>query len=1364
MLGQRNMEEPGFQLLPKAEDISGKEVHLEGTPGRLANSDIMLDELSDQVEVGLKKRFVTNRRRELENGEAKWLTRFEAEFQGDAPHIYRDMVLDRDEASWDADLRLAKSSLQELLEELNKAKATTFKTLGEQIGIMTRQFQVSEETDRTIRALILQATEDKDAFDTARNEAIRVIKGILDEQTAIKLELTQAMTTSWDSTSNATKAFIKRRWFAKRWAEELGTIEREAELDVLKRRYNAPYEVHTGHERKVYEAILEWRKLKAKMNAGGLDQTRRAEIGRAMKEQAAVVQEHTSTLTGTFDSRFEQDADGISQAKGAAWAEIHDLIDKNRTTTGDVKKTFLEINANYDRGSIETANEKAMAFFQFGIAKNALKQFGRYNITQYLRDFPYQTMEEDPELDDKRRPAMVAEKRDAADAAHQEATKLREIHKELNDKQTETQLLYEDMAAAVNELKTQYNINRANAPLVRNPAGGADIPDPVALREYREQFQTRLAHLVLQRDRMQKALAEARNETKAADQRALAAERDHTEKQAAYSAINTLHSTPTDLATRRATAARTIRTDSGAYARERLRDLRTKLQQFVGQDNLRKDFYSIFNDREILVIAKICGEIPTQKHERTGRRIFAPRVVETCGGADADYWFINPYAIPEWTGKVSNDVVRELFDNAGRYPEVQQMVNDLKTHNKIVIVAGFPVNFDLDGGMNEQQLAQTGQELDLSDSKFKAMKAAYGFANDSDFFARWLDDLELQEKLGMRPEEMEDRYATWMAKRHLLRNQHFAAGEGWTYVDTAVASSARRFVDTAKRLRDGGYELTGVDFRRSPYYNRLIRDNEYAVTVTENTGQRKVSFRNQELTEKNEAPQTVAKRLYDSYRGTLNLYYQRTQIGGQSTAFDADAPIDDLGNFVQANMALIQKKMQILKSIYEYPTMSAEEKISNMIRFRSGDPIFAPSIGLVTPGAPPPVGVPLFTDANGNPDPGMIYLTYDIVTAAGDPNLQATNPELWAELDATVNWQKKLNTDYRDAEQRLVNTLSNRSATAIEIDTAEAFYDTQLQLMRNYKVRSHLLGMQAAGRFSEMDSSGIAEYMADMHSDVAMTAVIRRQELEMAARNRLDTDHPRILQPLRQLAVGLVGKLARNRVADFARGVGNAIGVGDKFLRELDERQVTHLIENKVDDEVFRRVAAHVALNLKTGYSNNFWHVRPGNAKSDVYPRTSDVRDLLGLRSNQAITGGVEMTQTGQRLLKGLMKTRLKDDVNEAVERTIRLNMSQFVRAGKKGGWNVDEVIHTYLNAKMKDTQRAVFRSGRWETNMYATTGTPIAMADRWLMQLIRERTNRGTGRGWFQGLMPSVAANDTRPGPINENRTTVTTDYINRP
>lgn len=1427
-------EERNFQSLP--ETIAKLETYLHHSPGNLSDSDLMLHELSEDVEEGLKRRnFLALHRERSRSGGWKWLNQFLAEFEIDKKEIYQDLITGKKEKEWEEGLKTARNQITNIIKEIQGADKDSFGDLKGSINFMMQMPTITGEAAAALKDLLNTNVKNQQLFNDAKTAAAAALTTMIDLEAATKLDAIKGMNTSWDELSDETKADVKRLWLHMRWGEENGTLERTAELEVLYRRRSddgtraAPYRVHVGYDRAVYERIKKWRRLKRQLNDDStipIDERDRIEA--EMEDCARFVKEKTSRLSGTYDDREEQEGNGISQARAAAWGEITELIDENRYTAQDVadeargaaaagrapdprikegavRKTFVELSVSYNPASIETVEEKRRAYFEFALAKNALAIIRKIGGTEFPRDLTY-----DPKLPPPSNPDLSRKLYRAKQKVEKQKTEFsrkeqafKEKKSELTETERVTKVKRQELEEGRRELTRKTEL-KATVESVRgdeldSQRGMRDMYQTriteidasiIAARDHHttlqgdpavsqrdkstdlKEFTKLMAELTKQREQAISGIADRDKQIKALSDEILQAEQ---ERLAAENAIPTLEEAVREaeaeearikaetapIETERNEAEAALQKaqidledlekqrDEKAIERERARltrehkknqkrNLIKKLEDYTGQESFGHYLDQVLNDDELRIIARVCGNIPTYVHKRTNRVTFSPRLVETFNDdPDVDYWFINPWAINEFNGKTPANVMEIILHNPGRFRAVKEMLDKLKTVNKIVLTVGYPVSHDVGGGANELTVSGLGHALDME--KAERLKKIYGLKSDSQLFGVWLEDLEVQEELGIIPEDIAQRFAEWMARQHLMREHFFSAGEDWSYLNCNVPTTGNSFFDTTIHwMVDAGYKLTKTDFMRSPFFKELGRANEYTVTSVNAAGGRKVMFGGKELTEHANAPRDVAERLYRSMHDTLTLLHQRSKIGGQTTSHGVPPGakgIPDLGSFVLANLNLIQKKMYILRAIYEYPRFNMEQKIEAMLKWRNGEQIYDAD------------GHPWFVRPDGQPDAGMLYLTYEILDQYSNPNWAAENPELWEELDQTIQMQGKHNTDFRKSEERLHNTLSNDYATEAEKQEAMADYHYHLTQMRNFKIRTHLLGMQASGEFDDMSAEEISQYIGDLHTDVVATQVLRFQEIQMD--KKFGISDFRNGNWSEKLARQLVGWLSRGKVADWARKVGVKLGLGDEFLRELDNNEFAYLIDKKFDDQLFRRLAAHIAREIRIPgpgmWQGNPIAPMPTAQPSRIYPREEVVREILGLEPGEMVGGGVKLSRTAKALLEGITKGRMKDDVLEEISRTLRVNRNEFVRAGKKGGWDVDDIMRIYMNARMNDIQRVEYHNGEWQYRMYASEGTPIGMVDEWLMQLIRERMD--------YSIMPGPSPDDTRYAPLTRMR-----------
>lgn len=1300
-----------IQILPSAQEIAGKEVTFEANAPERADWRVLLGKLHSGEE-GLVKRYIEEAETRKEGNRNYYMALFEREFDENPQDILERHLSKKDRE----ELQTEVQSLIEMCKQLNQVVATEdeaamrdFQRQFSQFG--TRNANLGADVERELAGLIKAVTEEKKAINETKKKAMAVIGQLYEEQMNVKKDLLEGITTvRYENLSPHTQAWLKQWYFRHRWDFEEGTIKRNAELRVLTTyRPKAPHMVMDGRERHIYPAIVAWRELNDELSATD-DPIKRDEIKAKMKTMEDTVQHWSSALTGTFDERFELGPTAVPQIRHGAWDEIQGTIDRLRDENGNIQKAVVITSATYDQGSWEAMGMKSNIFFQFGVARNALKHLnelgveglGRF-IGRHLEDLGFdQPKNNMVEIRHAERALREAEeKKNALDASHLEQQNA--YNRAERDEQDSEQ-----------EITNLRNFIQANN-LQPLPGGGGGNRGNNQRNTNHDSYQL-LANAMSRRLNAHNAVEDARAKIDAISLEIIKA---NEEKDQATRRLSELKYKEKAFAPqkRELQAGNVVPIDT----EQKYDSLTKKLQQYIEQESLEKDFYELFSQDEIRLIAKL-GGVEAHQNARTKKYSLSARLVNSgddqTDGFESDYAFIDLSAIGHQKGRSSPTALEDVLNNPGRYPELAELIAKLqkKDNNKVLLVLNSPPRNDVDGGMIENEIFNVGRLFNNEEAL--ALKSENNW-KDADLFNHWLDDLEVQARLGVRPEEIEARYTAWMARQHQLRNNFFSADNGWTFLNTNIASSTTTFFETTiRRMVDANLQLTSTDYRKLKFNKTLGRTNEYAVTITDKNLNLRVLYRNMELNASPEAPKTRAARLYRSIANMLALYHQRSQIGGQSIVNGEHLDPDEMGAFIMANLNLIEAKTMRLQAIYDDPTLQPEERIEKMLDFYENE---------------------------------LTHLSYDLLDENGEFVTEAANPELWEYYNDTSQWLGKLKRNQREAEERYSYTLMNRNATQEEIDLAEVNYAEHLGERRNFEVKQHLLGLQATGQLKERSAKEIGQIIAKRHSSIGSDALMRIQEHSMRAYFGYDDDEDAYsVFNVTNVARRLVGKLAKNRIADLARAVGRRMGIGDRFLREVDQSIVSAQIRKKMDTQIIKRAAAHISLNVQTGYQNSWRGIFAPSRSTLLYDNdnTGGILDTPG-------GPGVDMSPTARRYMSALER-RVGEDIGDAIDRILRNNMHVMVKAASKRGWNIDQMMKTYLDAGMNDKQ--VVENGYY--NMYGKSATNISMLEYGFLQELRARTrgarpNGPTGlpqnravAGW-RGTRPQASLPDTRYGPL---------------
>lgn len=1328
----------------------GKELTIETNAAERADFRLMLHELSDPVEVGLKKKFV--RQQVWMSDKPNFVEQFEKEFDTKKEEIYKKLVQQRDLNEWREAGQNAIANLRQLQEVIRQGDESAIMDMRGSMNLMRMggRNDIGYEASQRLAEIFSGVARQQKISEAAKRAAADSIERFIRQQISVDEFLaTATAATSWDDLPEEAKAHVYRFYTNLRWSAEMGTIERGAEFEVLKRRRGrhgtkAPHKVFEGSDRQVYENILAWRALKEKLK-GEEDPDKREEIKEQMRVHEDFVQEWTSDLTGTFDGRMELGPIGINQVKQGAWAEIRHTIDRIRNNDGQVQKALVYTSASYDQGSWEAVGMKGEIYAQFGIASNALKHLESMSIDEFVNEYAVVTQKTKLSFGSNLTSEIKEKERILSDLENADKKRKFELERANQNKaslEAELDALKKlelnDGGENTNNNQRRNNQNRTASLTEDIKATGAksrEINDSIARLQAEE----------LDAEKEKEKFLKELNDLRARQ------EKENADKEKANAAPEL---PPKEAGDR-------------TKEREQYQKLLAKLHEYINQNHYNKEFYGNFTEDEIQVIAKLNG-LTASQDELTKKFVIGIPEVAT-GTVEkshkdrvkfvGDYAFINAWELPEMNGRISPDIIQQMFDKPEAYPQIQKLIEELKLNNKIVIVTSFAAQHDVDGGIAERNIFGYGRGFNFD--RAEELKKANGWS-ETDLFVHWLDDINIQRELGVHPEEVESRYNSWMAKNHFLRESHFKADDGWTVVSSTVSNAMPSFFETAvRRMLDAGLELDGQSFRRAPFNQQLGKTNEYTYTVVDKDMSRRVLFRGKELQINPEAPKTIIDRTYRSLMKRLELYSNNTLIGAQATsAADhlGDGDITKLGSLVQANLALLEKKMITLRTIYSeasLPGADPEAVLRRMIDWAEGNAM-------------------KYKDGIEVHDDGMINLTYDIMDENGEFIEESANQELWEELNGTAQWLGKLKRNMRESELVYANTVANKNATVEDIRKAEDEYYGALSARRNFEVKQYALGMQAAGRMRNMSNKEIGHVFANKHAKITSNAMLRLQERQMRAFFDFDSaDRGGILGfggagGRLGVARRLVGKLVKNRVADVARSLGGMFGLGDRFLKEVDQQLITHQIRDKVDTEIIRRAAAHMSFSIQTGYQNTWAGVFHPEA-SDTLFTTDDVIGVDGKPILDDIDApSSQLSPTGRRYVNAL-ELRIRDDIGDAIDRTILMNTHRMVKAGRRRGWNIDELMHTYLEAKMNDNSEVEYRNGQWQYDMYGKrdmdnpgtdtepnySGVRVSAVDRMLQREVRNRLRRDFG--WK--IKPSP--DDTKAVPARMSNPPVATQLL---
>lgn len=1258
-----------MENLPSVRDYERRFLSLETTAPEQSDIEVLFKypALRDPTEVGAWKRAVTEEveSEDLETKQSKLIMRIRKRFEEQRDSFIQTLIAK-------TELPELKESNREMIETLERLKEIVRQNDADNMlelrgGMnflrMGNRSDVGEEASRSLASLINEIKESKRLTRDQQEAISKTIKDLLDQQLAVHEVVTRiGSATRYEQLSEAAKDHVWRLFANKAYKEEIGTIERNQSLRIMCRRAGAPMQIFKGWERDVYQALQDAIKVKDEL-AQTDDPEKRASLQAQLEQLKEDVRMGVSSITHK-DRATWAGPTGEEQVKNGGWAEMRHVIDSLREPdsagdrVGKTKRGFVFATASTSQASWESMAMKTQIYFEYGIAKNAWKHINLLTENEFVSRFAVdRATTDDPEMmsaeDAQKRlgedvKSLEKKQREKTLARNQANSNTVDLEREVTSLE---RVLTSLSGAPLSETAEEDETDEAVA--LAAVTAGTLPPRKKQKNRQDNRASTEIGEVTESLRRTREQLRTVRNEREAAEQELGQLSGQLSEKQTALEAANVKAAElndPTKRATRQV-----------ALKRAQYGDLMQKLREYL-ESGSHIDFYTHFTKSQVQTIARLNGVEYDDKN-----KVLKQKLAEDCevGDFSGDYCFINADNLGEQNGRLSNDVLARILQT-GRSPEVERLIAGAKDKNKIIIVTSFGNSNDVDGGMIARKAAGVGREFDQG--KAEEMMEAMGWSA-VDLFENWLDDPNIQRALGARPEEIEERYATNLARMQEFRLKYFSGRDGWTMINTNIGSSTKHFFEmTIRRLVDANCDLTRQGFRNSPFFRQLERSNEYTVTITDDNMEREVRWRGQKLNERENAPRTLIARVYKSLMNELQLYYNRSQIGGVTTSVANGMTEDDIqkmGAFVAANQELLYQKMIKLRSIADHPAHSDAERLQMLIDFREND---------------------------------MRNLTYDLLDENGEFIEEAQNEELWQHYNANSQWLGKLKRNLRESMRRYALTESNANATEEEIEIAEVDYQYHLNERRNFEIRQKALGMQAVGRFADMDKKELGQFFAKNHAKIAVDEMLNLQEEQMRAR----FEHSSDLRPTMQnYARRLVGKLSKNRIADFARAWGNRMGIGDRFLREVDISLVNDQVKFKMDTEIFRRASAHYAHAIQTGYQNRWSGVFNPNRSNMIY--------------DNAI--GVEMSPTG-RAYMGALEKRISEDIGDAIDRTIGNNIHVMIKAGKNRGWNVDELMKGYLDARMNDTQEVEYRNGQYQYDFYGRGDRESA-----------ERLLRGRGR-----------------------------------
>lgn len=817
-----------------------------------------------------------------------------------------------------------------------------------------------------------------------------------------------------------------------------------------------------------------------------------------------------------------------------------------------------------------------------------------------------------------------------------------------------------------------------------------------------------------------------------------------------------------ELETRQRVARGADSTLSGNAAERRFSEFMDKLQRYIVNDDY-KDFHVAFNDQEIAVIATLNG-IGTAKNRYRGNRLqLKPDMVEYGTGVlnlkekhfvgnnpnqgyekDADgndvlfdiivdddykaeYNFINPSSIPEWKGRLSVDAMAQILRHPERYPKLAKFVQYMKDNNTITLELSFPVKHDANGGMEERPIEHTGRALNIEAAV--QLKELHNWTN-VDLYRAWISNPRIQEELGIRPDELvarmvaEDiRVHDW--ERELLAGFTVFNLSNSTAIPATTEDDAPMFFEYMLMRQFEMYgRLNSEDVDGQVLYQLLPRSNEWSYTFNKADNTRETHWRDQIITNGENAPKTEADLYFQSLMTQLELYENRTRYYNNARVPAGSMDYDEtvrVGAYIKAHVDLIQQKMIRLRAVYENPdpALTIVERIRQLDQFRETE---------------------------------MAHLSYEILDKKGRPKLGQRNSELWQYYNATAQWLGKLKRNQRESEDRYVATLTNprrhaqvNGVSAMELAETDYLYNKDERL--NWELEVYALGLEATGQTQSLNNKQASSLLADRYADIDSEQFVRVNKKHARAVLGYDQDlGPTFYQEWGRAAMG---KFATSFICEFGRRltlrlneIGRTVGVNlnlpaDRFMLNLRPDQIEEILIKKKDHELYRRLTRRMSLGIKTGHQDSWLGVVQRAESNDLY-RNVGATDF-------------ELDRVGEDLLR-VYKTRRRDDFNDALDRFLLLYGMDFLQDAKIGGMPIKEALNVVNRAPMNDTDAMELDpTGRWQLNPYGKRGTRMDTTDWVLLQLTAEAAGRP---------MISPSPLDTRYGPVNTNNPTAIEQY----
>jgi hypothetical protein len=1324
----RDSYHAGHGLVPSPEDIDGNFSFFKSTaPNRsnirtmvLQDPEVPYEETSSELTADetshLESLVKTERRAMITRGEFELNPNF-------ANTILGDIRLLKHDPDW-------KAYEEDVIKNLDKAQAmlkseadVNLRDFGVQMNQARgrQQLNISSTGEERFAELIKQMTDERKITTQQRTEIINEIIDIYRRDAHIHADLNS--TRNWNDLKPVTQDYVKNFFASDSWTDLQGRKKRIFGPLVRARRRNehvghAPYDLMHGAEngRRFMKAQKAFEALRVKLE-NEENPTKRETMRKQLDSLMDTMDALAVPLADRFDDSSENVPLGKPQVIRRALSEMVNTIDGVRARKG---KLVVNPVAPWDRAGWFSESLSINLRSHWAIAHNALErlELKKPDITEddpkskdyisgkdeFLTYFAPESNTERPEVRVTRSLAEANKERDQA------KLRLEKAEEALAQARIRTEAAHRDFDLA-DEDKTAIDISLGLRPGENGeiePVDGGARPDrqPRA-RGNGNNTQGAAISLEVRRDfrAATRELREAERAfklTDAADGSKIETGTAVTARKAAEEELGEINNYIEELKLLLSSEITNVEVKKGKktievpyddawfkneLAKERSEqysELIQKLKDFLFPNGkyYGADFYGVFDNREIDLIIKLNGEdlriitdkTASGKHEPAMNDVMSGKVTLKDGRElKLGYAIVDPgKLIPEQEAKLSTSYISQVFDPTNeRFKKLQALKNDVEKNGGVILIGGFSANTDISGGM---MLPRGGFDTKAAEQ----LKKDNPDWTDHELMLQWMDNLEIQKQLGVRPEEVEAHRMAWFVRTFLLRTELFPAKDNWGFYNTGFVSETVFNIETAlDKVASSGEDFSGTTLlQHQPFTGSLPeRTNEHSLTVVEDSKQGRLGFREQwrdmEMTDTSlfpNAPQNLLDRFLISIQNRFKLYKQRFAIGGQPTLRKKPKSPDEVimyGAYVEAYERYITSLEATVEKIYNgravkevgyTGSVAALDKLKALSRFY---------------------------------DAKLANVSYDIFDDRGDFNSLSFPQEFQTDWNETRNILGQFKSDLK----RERNTYATEQASLVDdpqrpakIEAARTSYVFAAQRKTQFTLMKESLGKQALGQFSfdKPDSDrSTAEITSGRLSEEIMDELLMAAETLYRARIKslspwLSKKKGKVIA--RRIKGALSSVIQRKeRPEVLIRGalhIQNTalLDLTNPLLVDPDPHTIAEWEYQKFHALGLYHLMARIAQRIETGNGRGLEGVLKARSDSNIYDENIDTPSLQRNEVDNALIN--------------FIKAGIKKEGADAIDRETNAGIvSRSYMPLKRRGFYYKDYLKVLLHASISDAQ-----------------------------------------------------------------------------